>query len=95
MRKISEEEMELARSCGAETDAFFRSSLGRRTLTSVPHSDYRALATAAAYKIAQTRGAKSPNTLDHAKGKAAVDKLLVARGLGVTVPGAAPGRVTR
>jgi hypothetical protein len=96
MRKPSEEEeVELANSCGAEADAFFRSSLGQRTLTAVPHTDYRTLATAAAFKLARKRGASSPSTLDHAKAKAAVDRALVARGLGVVVPGAAPGRVTR
>ena len=95
MRKPSEEEVELARSCGAEADAFFRSSLGQRTLSSIPHEDYRTLATAAALKMAKARGANTPSTLDHAKGKALVDKALVARGLGVVVPGAKPGRVTR
>jgi hypothetical protein len=95
MRKPGEEELELARSCGAEADAFFRSSLGRRTLTAVPHADYRTLATAAAFRLARKRGAGLPSTLDHAKAKAAVDRLLVARGLSVVVPGAKPGRVTR
>ena len=95
MRKLGEEELELARSSGAEADAFFRSSLGRRTLSAVPHSDYRTLATAAAYKLARDRGARAPSTLDHAKAKALVDKALVARGLSVVVPGAMPGRVTR
>jgi hypothetical protein len=95
MRKPSEEELELARSCGAEADKFFRSPLGRRTLLAAPHTDYRTLATAAAYKLASKRGAKTPNTLDHAKAKALVDKALVARGLSVVVPGAMPGRVTR
>jgi hypothetical protein len=95
MRRPGEEEVELARSSGVEADAFFRSSLGRRTLSAVPHTDYRTMAAAAAYKLAGLRGESTPNTLDHAKGKALVDRALVARGLGVVVPGAQPGRVTR
>jgi hypothetical protein len=95
MRKLGEEELELARSSGVEAEAFFRSSLGRRTLSAVPHGDYRTLATAAAYKLASKRGEKVPSTLDHAKAKALVDKALVSRGLSVVVPGAKPGRVTR
>jgi hypothetical protein len=85
-----EEARELARSCGAEEEAFVRVSLGRRLLPGIPHLDYRVLVTSAAL-----RRSPRPTTKDYALAKAGVDDLLADRGLGVIVPSARPGRVTR
>lgn len=80
-----EEELELARSCGAEAMSF----LGR-TLPGIPHEDYRVLVMTAA--LAKN---KQPSTRDFAVAKARVDKVLVDRGIGISIPAARPGRVTR
>jgi hypothetical protein len=69
--------------------------LRNKTITKIPHGDYRVLVTAAALGQAKLRGAKDTNTSDYAIGKSKVDKLLVDRDLGVSVPCARPGRVTR
>lgn len=90
---LGEEAVELGRSCGAEKLALERSILGK-TLPGIPHEDYRMLVTAATLRRAGARGA-APTTLDHAKAKAAVDAALVARGIGIVIPSAQPGRVTR
>ena len=66
-----EEEMELARSCGAEA-----TSLLGRMLQGIPHDDYRVLVMTA---LANAR----------------VDRVLVDRGIGISIPAARPGRVTR
>lgn len=66
-----------------------------KTVPKIPHSDYRVLVTAAALNQAKLRGSKTAETIDYAKGKSQVDQLLVERGLGVKIPNAQPGRVTR
>lgn len=71
-----------------------RSILGK-TLPGIPHEDYRVLVTAAALKLARARGTQTPGTLDYARAKATVDAALVARGIGIVIPKARPGRVTR
>ena len=80
-----EEEMELARSCGAEA-----TSLLGRMLPGIPHDDYRVLVMTAA--LAKNR---KPTTKDFALAKARVDRVLVDRGIGISSPAARPGRVTR
>jgi hypothetical protein len=69
--------------------------MASKTVPRIPHSDYRVLATAAAVQHARLRGSSTVETRDHAAGKDLVDKLLVERGLGVRIPHARPGRVTR
>lgn len=69
--------------------------LGLRVLPSIPHVDYRVLVTTAAQGAAKSRGANAASTLDFANAKSKVDKLLLDRGLGVAIPAARPGRVTR
>ena len=66
-----------------------------RVMPGIPHEDYRVLAVKAANTIAKASGRSTPSTADYASGKAAVDKMLVDRGVGVAIPGAQPGRVTR
>jgi hypothetical protein len=83
--ELGEEARELARSCGAE-----ESALMRRTMTGIPHTDYRVLVVTAAHRLSP-----NPTTKHYAKAKTAVDAALVARGLGVVIPDARPGRVTR
>jgi hypothetical protein len=80
-----EEDLELARSCGAEALSF----LGR-VLPGIPHEDYRVLVMTTALK--KTR---NPTTKDFALAKARVDRVLVDKGLGISIPAARPGRVTR
>lgn len=69
--------------------------LSSKTVPRIPHGDYRVLVTAAAMRQAKLRGGSSVETRDHAAGKAAVDKMLVEKGLGVQIPCSTPGRVTR
>lgn len=85
-----EEAYELSRSCGAEEEAFLREALGQRVLPGIPHSDYRVLVTKAAL-----RRSPRPTTRDYAQAKAEVDEMLTSRGLGIVIPNARPGRVTR
>ena len=106
---LDEEALELGRSCGAEELALGSKILGSKTLGSktlersilgktlpgIPHEDYRVLVTAAALKLARARGTQTPGTLDYARAKATVDAALVARGIGIVIPKARPGRVTR
>lgn len=66
-----------------------------RVKPAVTHGDYRTAVTRAALKLAGARQSTSPTTLDYARAKSAVDKTLVARGLGIRIPHARPGRVTR
>ena len=92
---VREEDRELARSCGAEQEAFSRQALGSptlmtKTLPGIPHEQYRVLVMAAALKLS-----KDPTTKDFALAKSQVDKMLVARGIGVVIPNAKPPRVTR
>jgi hypothetical protein len=86
----SEEERELALSCGAEESSFMG-----RILPGIPHEDYRVLVTIAALKKARAQGQKAPSTKDFASAKMRVDNLLVDRGIGISIPSARPGRVTR
>ena len=67
----------------------------QKTLPGIPHQDYRVLVMKATGALAKCSGREIPNTADFAQGKAQVDKMLVDRGLGVAIPGAQPGRVTR
>jgi len=80
-----EEDLELARSCGAEA----RSFLGR-VMPGIPHEDYRVLVMTTALKKN-----RNPTTKDFALAKARVDRVLVDKGLGISIPAARPGRVTR
>ena len=72
-------------SCGDD------SSLMSRTLPGIPHEDYRLLITAAAMKLSNGK----PSTKHYANAKSLVDKSLVNRGIGIVIPSAKPGRVTR
>jgi hypothetical protein len=85
MAMAGEEARELARSCGAEAEAFLRKSL-----PGIPHADYRLLVMREALKAG-----RSPTTKDYAKAQANVDDALAARGIGIVIPAARPGRVTR
>jgi len=67
----------------------------QRTMPGIPHGQYRVLVMKAAGTLARGNGRGAPSTSDFARGKAQVDKMLVDRGVGVAIPGAAPGRVTR
>jgi len=87
---VREEDRELARSCGAEQEAFERQSLMAKTLPGIPHTQYRVLVMGAALKLSS-----NPTTRHFAIAKSQVDKMLVARGLGVIIPNAKPPRVTR
>lgn len=92
---VREEDRELAGSCGAEQEAFSRQALGSptlmtKTLPGIPHEQYRVLVMTAALRLS-----KQPTTRDYAIAKSQVDKLLVARGLGVIIPSARPSRITR
>jgi N-acyl-D-aspartate/D-glutamate deacylase len=80
-----EEDLELARSCGAEAMSF----LGR-VMPGIPHEDYRVLVMTTALKKN-----RNPTTKDFALAKARVDRVLVDKGLGISIPAARPGRVTR
>jgi hypothetical protein len=82
------EAQDVTRACGEDL-------LASKTIPKIPHSDYRVLVTAAAIQQAKLRGATAPETKDYATGKSTVDKMLVERGLGVRIPHAQPGRVTR
>jgi hypothetical protein len=62
-----------------------------RTLPGIPHEDYRLLVTAAAMKLSNN----NPSTKHYATAKSLVDKSLVKRGVGIVIPSAKPGRVTR
>jgi hypothetical protein len=66
-----------------------------RVMPGIPHEDYRVLVMRATTTAAQSSGRGTPSTADFANGKARVDKMLVDRGVGVAIPGAKPGRVTR
>ena len=83
--RCGEEDLELARSCGAEAMSF----LGR-VLPGIPHEDYRVLVMTAALSKK-----KNPTTREFAQAKARVDRVLVDKGLGISIPAARPGRVTR
>jgi hypothetical protein len=80
-----EEDLELARSCGAEAMSF----LGR-VMPGIPHEDYRVLVMTTALKKN-----RNPTTKDFALAKARVDRVLVDKGLGISIPAARTGRVTR
>jgi len=66
-----------------------------RVIPGIPHEDYRVLVMKATSAVAKGQGRKTPITADFASGKSKVDKMLVDRGVGVAIPGARPGRVTR
>ena len=83
-RKSTEEERELAASCGAEEEA-----LMRRTLPGIPHEQYRVLIMREVAKV------KNPTTKDYAVAKSKVDRALVEQNMGIIIPAARPGRVTR
>ena len=72
-------------SCGDDT------SILNRTVTGIPHTDYRVLVTAAALKLSNGK----PTTKHYAVAKKIVDRSLVSRGVGIVIPHAKPGRVTR
>ena len=57
----------------------------------IPHEDYRLLVTAAAMKLSNGK----PTTRHYASAKSLVDRSLVSRGVGIVIPSAKPGRVTR
>ena len=86
-------------SWGERADALEMSRSGEAVFDNVrpgiSHDDYRVLVTTAALRSARGRGTKNPNTRDYARSKQVVDKLLLERGLGIKIPGARPGRVTR
>ena len=112
-----EEDIELARSCGAEgskalgpvtlgSQTLGSQTLGSQTLGSqtlgeqalsvlgrvlpgIPHEDYRVLVMATALN----RNPR-PTTKDFAIAKARVDRMLVHKGIGISIPAARPGRVT-
>ena len=89
------DERELAHACGAAERAY-RARLGARsimtrTLPGIPHEDYRLLVTAAAMRLSNNQ----PTTRHYASAKSIVDKSLVRRGIGIVIPSAKPGRVTR
>jgi hypothetical protein len=83
--RCGEEELELARSCGAEAI-----SLLGRVMPGIPHEDYRVLVMKTALSKSLT-----PSTKDFAIAKARVDRVLVDKGIGISIPAARPGRVTR
>ena len=66
-----------------------------RVIPGIPHSDYRVLVVKAANTLAAGQGRNTPDTVDYARGKAKIDQMLVSQGVGVAIPGARPGRVTR
>ena len=72
-------------SCGDD------SALMSRTLPGIPHEDYRLLVTAAAMRLSNN----NPTTKHYASAKSLVDRSLVKRGIGIVIPSAKPGRVTR
>lgn len=86
-------------SWGERADALEMSSSGEAVFDNVrpaiTHGDYRVLVTTAALRSASGRGKKTPATRDYALAKQAVDKLLLERGLGIKIPSARPGRVTK
>ena len=90
----NKDDEEIACSCGSVERAYLArlhgDSLMTRTLPGIPHEDYRLLVMKAALKLSP-----SPTTKEFAIAKARVDKELVDRGLGVVIPHAKPGRVTR
>lgn len=91
---LGKDEEEISRSCGSAERAYLArfsgDALMTRTLPGIPHEDYRLLIMRSALKLSPT-----PTTKDFALAKARVDKELVDRGLGVVIPHAKPGRVTR
>jgi hypothetical protein len=91
---LGKDEMEISRSCGSAERAYRArlngDALMTRTLPGIPHEDYRLMIMKMARKIST-----APTTKDFALAKAQVDKQLVDRGLGVVIPHAKPGRVTR
>jgi len=84
-RGLSEEDRELGRSSGVEQAALFR-----RTLTTIPHADYRTLVVREVY-----RTTKHPTAADWAKAKQKVEATLIDQNLAVAIPQAKPVRVTR
>jgi hypothetical protein len=94
MRGRNKDEEEIAHSCGSAERAYRARLSGddlmARTLPGIPHEDYRVLVMRTALKLAS-----KPSTKDFARAKALVDKQLVDQGVGVVIPHAQPGRVTR
>ena len=103
---VGEEELAHGAEGGCERQALARrasSGLGRfvacgsdaslmsRTLPGIPHEDYRLLVTAAAMRLSNGK----PTTKHYAGAKSLVDRSLVNRGIGIVIPSAKPGRVTR
>ena len=96
---VSEEELALGAEGSCERAALARQissgigddSLMSRTLPGIPHEDYRLLVTAAAMKLSNGK----PTTKHYASAKSLVDRSLVSRGVGIVIPSAKPGRVTR
>jgi len=96
---MSEEELALGAEGSCERAALARqissgigdNSLMSRTLPGIPHEDYRLLVTAAAMRLSNNQ----PTTRHYASAKSIVDKSLVRRGIGIVIPSAKPGRVTR
>jgi len=85
------ERRDVSRACGAgESEKIFG-----RVLPAIGHQDYRVLVTRGAVDLASSSGRRTPATRDFARAKLAVDRALVDRGLGIKIPGARPGRVTR
>lgn len=82
---FGDEERELAASCGDAGITFLR-----KTIPGIPHEDYRVLVLQKALK-ANPR----PTTKDFARAQLEVDRALSKSGLGIVIPGARPGRVTR
>ena len=62
-----------------------------KVLPGIPHEDYRVLVTAAAMRLSNGQ----PATKHYAVAKKVVDRSLVNRGIGIVIPSAKPGRVTR
>ena len=96
---VGEEELVLGAEGACERAALARrtssgvgdASLMTRTLPGIPHEDYRLLVTAAAMRLSNGK----PTTKHYAGAKSLVDRSLVNRGIGIVIPSAKPGRVTR
>jgi hypothetical protein len=80
----SEEELALDAECGASLGVLDRTQAG------MPHQAYRVLVMREALKLS-----KSPTTKQYAAAKAMVDRDLANKGIGIIIPAARPGRVTR
>jgi hypothetical protein len=80
----SEEERAYDAECGDALGVLDRSQPG------IPHQEYRVLVMREALKLS-----KSPSTKQYAAAKALVDRDLADKGVGIIIPAAKPGRVTR